>query len=700
MIQASIDDDNKVDETTVQWAREALQRRRKEMRQQKEDLIASYRQDVMARDSVSLTSAASPTHPMIERGKMILAETEAQSDILIRYASFQNSINTTPTSTPQQQTIAPNLPIESSPYSWDEDVECEEVGSSDNDELLTEDEARAKLQELIATMNRNRRDDDVMDLSENTLTIKSFDPSSMNTAKVAVQRKVKLDEALAAAAAESRLISSFKALPLPSGAEVKHNIFAPTQAFQGKQIMGGRTHDPTTDDNCKYAPSSLSGSSSFFRGVLDDSLSVRTSVTSHDDDDSFGAASSGVHMVRTEADKERAKQLMADRKMKKKQILDEVDRIVMGEDTMTPALIAESAAAAAAVTNGEASCDIMSVVVVEDPAKLLQDIAHLKAKLKQKKTDRLAILNDIVDIDLNAPFDRLIHGKVVGDEIKNIIDRLKKRVCGDIADYDSSRAHSSSQDTSSLSHKMSATSPPTTNLTPIFIRQQQWAKQREQKLLNARLQQEADAMNGITGVPQISDATQSWKRARELHDETLRRVAEEDAKKQQVREEKEKALREELVKETETENKEVEVAKALITNEADTEERRKRIESLARPRQVRAAFAASMESGSSKDEEHEQQHPPTDLPSKSKIVLSPQPKKKMTRAISIHDEGRTDLATTSAYSPSNLTSVEKKPEKFCGMNSFAEMSDKEFAKLIKSIGKGLSFKDVSSAFAP
>jgi len=694
MIQASIDDDNKVDETTVQWAREALQRRRKEMRQQKEDLIASYRQDVVARDSVSLTSAASPTHPMIERGKMILAETEAQSDILIRYASFQNSISTTPTSTPQQLTIAPNLPIESSPYSWEEDAECEEVGSSDDDELLTEDEARAKLQELIATMNRNRRDDDVMDLSENTLTIKSFDPSSMNTAKVAVQRKAKFDEALAAAAAESRLISSFKALPLPSGAEVKHNIFAPTQAFQGKQVMGGRTHDPTTDDNCNYAPSSLSGSSSFFRGVLDDSLSVLTSVTSHDDDDSFGAASSGVHMIRTETDKERAKQLMADRKTKKKQILDEVDRIVMGEDTMTPALIAESAAAAAG-TNGEASCDIMSVVVVEDPAKLLQDIAHLKAKLKQKKTDRLAILNDIVDIDLNAPFDRLIHGKVVGGEVKNIIDRLKKRVCGDIADYDSNRARSISQDTSSLSHKMSATSPPTTNLTPIFVRQQQWAKQREQKLLNARLQQEADAMNGITGVPQISDATQSWKRARESHDETLRRVAEEDAKKQQVREEKEKALREELVKATETENKEVEVAKALITNEADTEERRKRIESLARPRQVRAAFAASMESCSSKDEEHEQQHPLSDLPSKSKIFLSPKPKKKMTRAISIHDEGRADLATSSEYLPSNLTSVEKKPEKFCGMNSFAEMSDKEFAKLIKSIGKGLSVKDGS-----
>jgi chemotaxis protein histidine kinase CheA len=334
-------------------------------------------------------------------------------------------------------------------------------------------------------------------------------------------------------------------------------------------------------------------------------------------------------------------------------------------------------------------------VVVEDPSKLLQDIAHLKAKLKQKKTDRLAILNDIVDIDLNAPFDRLIPGTVVGDEIWCIIDRLKKRVCGGgIADYDSNHA-CSRRETSNLPHKLSASSLPTTNnLTPIFIRQQLWAKQREQKLLNARLQQEADAMDGITGVPQISDATQSWKRARESHDETLRRVAEEDAKKQQVREAKEKALREELAKETE--NKEVEVAaKTLIINEADNEERRKRIELLARPRQVRATFAASMESCSSKDEEYEQQHPPMDLPSKSKIFLSPKPKKKkqMTRAIlSVHDEGRTDLASSSEYPPSNPTSVEKTPDKFCGMNSFAEMSDKEFAKLIKNIGKGQVIK--------
>jgi hypothetical protein len=695
MSQASIEeDDNKVDGTTVQWAREALQRRRKEMRQQKEDLIASYKQDVVARDSVSLNSnAASPTHSMIERGKMILAETEARSEILSRYASFQNSILTTPTSTPQHHTIASNLPIQS-PYSLEEgDVACEEVGSSDDEEILTEDEARAQLQELIATINHNRGGDDGLEQSENnTITIKNFDPSSMNTAKVAAQRKAKFDEALAAAAAESQLMTSFKALPLPSGAEVKHNIFAPTQAFQGKQVMGGRDvkYGPTTNDNnCNYAPSTLSESSSFRGGALDDSLSVLTSATSHDDDDSYGAASSGVLIVRTEADKERAKQLMADRKMKKKQILDEVDRIVMGGDANTPALFAESTAAVG--TNGaEASCDIMSVVV-EDPSKLLQDIAHLKAKLKQKKTDRLAILNDIVDIDLNAPFDRLIPGTVVGDEIWCIIDRLKKRVCGGIADYDSNHAYSSN-----LPHKLSASSlsKTTNNLTPIFIRQQQWAKQREQKLLNARLQQEADAMDGITGVPQISDATQSWKRARESHDESLRRVAEEDAKKHQAREAKEKALREELAKETENKEVEVAAAKTLITNEADNEERRKRIELLARPRQVRAAFAASMESCSSKDEEYEQhQHPPMDLPSKSKIFLSPKPKKKkkkqMTRAIlSVHDEGRTDLASSSEYPPSNLTSAEKKPDKFCGMNSFAEMSDKEFAKLIKNIGKG------------
>ena len=74
-----------------------------------------------------------------------------------------------------------------------------------------------------------------------------------------------------------------------------------------------------------------------------------------------------------------------------------------------------------------------SVEIVEDPLKLLHDISQLKARIKQKKIQRLEILNDIVEIDLAAPFDRLI-SRNAGVEIRCIIDRLKKRVYGAVSD--------------------------------------------------------------------------------------------------------------------------------------------------------------------------------------------------------------------------------------------------------------------------
>ncbi len=67
--------------------------------------------------------------------------------------------------------------------------------------------------------------------------IASFDPSLMNAAKRDALQKTKLDEDedVAVAKEEARLMTSFRALPL-LGTEVRNNIFASTQAFQGKQI--------------------------------------------------------------------------------------------------------------------------------------------------------------------------------------------------------------------------------------------------------------------------------------------------------------------------------------------------------------------------------------------------------------------------------------------------------------------------------
>ena len=43
-------------------------------------------------------------------------------------------------------------------------------------------------------------------------------------------------------------------------------------------------------------------------------------------------------------------------------------------------------------------------------------------------------MNDIVDIDLNALFDRLLPCET-GDDTRHIIDRLKNQVCGNVNDF-------------------------------------------------------------------------------------------------------------------------------------------------------------------------------------------------------------------------------------------------------------------------
>ena len=288
--------------------------------------------------------------------------------------------------------------------------------------------------------------------------------------------------------------------------------------------------------------------------------------------------------------------------MKKRQILGAINRIVMEE--MQPASIEE---------DGGAVPD-EGFDVVEDPSKLLQDIAQLKAKLKQKKTQRLAVLNDIVDIDLNAPFDRLLSGDA-GVEMRCIIDRLKERVCGVnvVDDFQIVHAVGKRVDESHIRAPQRGS---------VFVRQLEWAKQREQKLFTARLQQEANAMDGITGMPQVSHTTQSWKRARDSHDETLRRVAEEESMKRQHREAKEKALAELKDKEIEELQKQANAKVKSMKTEVDKEEQMKRIESLSRPQQTREVLA-NVEPCTDNVEEHQQPC----LTSKSKVYLSPKPQK-------------------------------------------------------------------------
>ena len=678
---------NEVDKT-IQWARESIQRRRSELAEKKKSLVAKYKEDLAVGNSGnSSSSTTTDVHSMLERGRALLASAEAHSAILGQYASSGKTEGVRPhdeaesdqnediiesvhqaeddnienagesTANSPQQRI-PDLPVEAPDWE-DSCVEndwqpSEDDGNEELQELLREGEARARLDELSATVRRQGDDlpkhDAEIDETP-TKRISSFDPSQLSAAKRAAIKRIQWEEEIAAAEEEARLLTSFKALPLPGGAEVKSNLFGSTHAFQGKQI-GSVQKLVRRDSMCNQLNDTSSSVLSTWGGASSfDGMSLATSRTSHNDSFSFSA-------YENEADRERAKQLRAEKKMKKRQLLDAVNQRIMEDDTVQSS--AEIDDAFTVYTEG-------GTCIIEDPSKLRQDIAKLQAKLKQKKTQRLATLNDIVDIDLNALFDRL-HSGESGDDMKHIIDRLKSQVCGSVNDF-----HIMLPPAGSAKQNGFEMSPP--KRQSLYRRQEEWAKQRERKLFDARIHLEAEAMDGITGRPELSQASRSWRKAKESHDENLLKFAEEEERKHREKEAKEKAEDEIRIKEqAELQRQE----KTVKREQVNKEEQSKRLEQLSQPRQIREK-SINLDSMSEMAVCSEHQPAQTSV---AKIFLTP---KRKSSDDDVRYKPKERALAKKAFDV--ISSDQKKAEEFCGMNSFSEMTDKEFSKLVRRISR-------------
>jgi len=764
---------------TIQWARESLQRRRKELQAKKKSLVASYKQSSSSCNDNDASYSQQPTSQqqqqqdandvtaMLERGRALLAEAEAHSEILGRYASPSSNTNedeeddsstphsstrddfmsrflqdtnhdnndndehqldSTNNSTPhnnddENDRMIPSLPVEMP--AWDQEFSggSELVGNTNNNndelqELLREGEARARLDELIANVRRQGDDKryatELLDAHNNntpTKKIATFDPSSMHAARRAELKKMKLDEEIAAAEEEARALSSFKALPLPGGVQVKNNPFASTRSFEMKQVgsveklvhrdskLNGHQHNKSQQND-----ESSSVCSTFGSGTEESMLVTTTRTGSNYNNNNHTINTSFTNCSESyanEVDRERAKQLRTEKKMKKKQLLDAVNQSIMAED-MNESLV-----------EGDEDDDVQSTTtshanegcydVVEDPSKLRQDIARLEAKLKQKKTQRLAILNDIVDIDLDAPFERLLSSGTSGsgsgddnDGIRRIIDRMKKQVCGSVNDFQDINSINLREDDEMSSYEQQQH---THTRASLFERQEEWARQREQKLFEARLQSEANAMQGITGRPQLSHAARSWKKAKESHDTTLKRCAEIEERKQQEKEAREKATNELKMKELEELQRQANLAKlnksssSIKSDYVNKEEQMKRLEMLSKPRQTREP---QHQHGSSELDNigggTGQQKTTSEIfggsptkPNKQKPSKPFFSKSVDNRVVkTVHDV----LSSSTAMGTSTNDDVKERPDGlFHGKHSFSDMSDKEFAKLVRRIEK-------------
>lgn len=660
--------DDEVDQT-IQWARESLKRRRSELNRKKQEFNSS--------SEVTSATTAVDVNSILERGRALLKQAEAHSESLGQYvervpgnnedqhnndnfmAKFLQSTDKSNDLVGSNATHFASIPVEKPCWSHrhhDEDYR-EQLDSAqdthpeedDNDlvELLKEGEARVRLDNLIATIRR-QGDNPISSEVERSLSpvrrVSDFDPDELRAAKRAVIKKIKLEEAVARAEKEARNMSNFKALPLPGGVEVQHDIFAPTLAFQGKhagiELVCNGTR--STEFRDFSSSRSLGGFESF------DRMSVATSCTSIDGPLNLSFAN--------EEDKEKAIQLRQAKKAKKKKLLDSVNRTIaaeMGE------LIDDDVSVACSVRSAQSHVEYL-----EDPSKLRQQIARLEVKLKRKKSQRSATLNDIVDIDLNSIFERLL-SEDADEDAHKIVDRLKRKVCGNIEDGILIEDLHPQLPQLGEHHTWNEDNYYTT--TPVlFKRQENWIQQREQKLVEARLRLEAEEMSDITGQPRLSHTKDSWKKAKNAHDEALKRVAEKEARRQVDKAEHERLEYEAKMKEAQDLTKRSNGQTKPIRIEVNKEEQMKRLEKLSQPRQVR--LDSSLEEIRHHGGNHnlsyiEQNSDPSDTPygvgntNKKSIKKAPKPV----------------VSSTSNY-------VE-----FSGKR-FSEMDDKEFKRIVKRIG--------------
>lgn len=710
---------------TIQWARESLQRRRSELLEKKNELSASYSSNV---DLSQDDSSPQTVHQMLERGHALLAEVEAHSEILGQY-TCNTKLDQTPIDRRYHTAVSPHISNETTNDSYaindkvtsqgqnevgfmsrflletihiekthlDNNVNCSkgdrfkflsnipterpvwdnnrEVGNmlqsdtvrcqsisnveysnenhADLGVLLQEGEARARLDELIATIRRQGDDPSKLlerDVMSAAKQVSSFDPSAMKAAKRAALKEVKRAEAAAAAEVEARKLSSFKALPLPGGVHVENNLYAPTQSFKGKQA-GTVERLLRQDTKCEQFNDSSPSMSGNFGGF--DGISVVISQASNVT--SFTCCGAG-----NEEDKKRAEQVHAEKGRRKRQLLNKVNQAIL-EDM------------AADIEEDDASIIYDEEDIVEDVSTLHQHIARLEAKLRRKKFQRSATLNDIVDIDLNALFETLLRGEV-GDGARKLVSRLKERVCVNILDdglsdktqnhiHELNRNAAGGNDENKHQRKRS-----------LFRRHEDWVKERERKRSDARSHLEEEAMSVITGIPELAHAKQSWRKAKEAHDEALKKIAEEEKIRSNEKEAKEKLANEMKLKEiTELQNQARSKLRS-IKSDANKEDQMKHLALLSRPRQSmddsNVIRKESLVMGIDKDSR----------------VLTRQQSKLPSKA-NYFDPYKTAGKATGNTPPDTFSSSQSNGHSVFPGKRFSDMDDMEFKKMIKRIGK-------------
>jgi len=522
--------------------------------------------------------------------------------------------------------------------------------------LMQESAARAKLDEIIAS-SRRRGDKNIykhIDIEANismgklklpkcsieTQLPPPFDPNKMRGAQRAAIKAAKRADAEAVADAETMARTNFKARPLPGGVWVQNDPYAPTQSAMEKRVQTQQNNEqgnqPKSKQRIPRGPIRMDASALLGRSQQGPGKIINSevqSVGSHalvsSDTDISNALQCDLQQTHQKGNNEmtlKKERRQAERKARRKLFFDAVAVSIPENE--------EDSIEANPSDNGD-----------QDISTLQWQIARMEADLKRKRIQCETTLDDIddedslfdeVDKELVTVAEQSVSSKQPSDDGKTLIfspfaeediDSGFDQMMGGPDGVNGDRANGDDS---------------------LYRRHEKWLEALERKRNEARLKKEEETMKSITGKPEIASAKESWLKAKEAHDAKERKVRAAEEEKSRVREEKDRMLQELKAKEINLMQKQAMKKRRAIKSHASKQKQVESLDKLSRPRN------------------------PKVVPCKNKYEIEISKENSVDGNIVAEETNRSGTAGHENN---------QKPE-MC----FADMDDKEFARVMKSLG--------------
>lgn len=475
-----------------------------------------------------------------------------------------------------------------------------------------------------------------------------FDPNQLKGAKRSALKAAARAEEEAAAEADAREKTLFKARPLPQGGCVHNDPYALTKAAMGKRV----SQIFEDDRELSLARQGSKGAIRMDASVLLESrriASLQKVNTPVIEKSRCGRSDASPTRKRRQVSSRNPVQ--AEKVLNAQKILDSVDEsIFLQEDT-----------------NEEEEMDWDSDDDVLAISELQHRIARMEAELRHKQElskERAARIED-----LSEPL-------VAGNDALDFKERKKSQMDFDGFGCDAqATCENLSVDSVEEFAEVASSESLQAEDVSLFKRHEKWVERRRRKLEEVRLQKADEAMRDVTGRPQLDGTKESWLKAKAAHNEAARRAREEQERRRKEREEREARFHDQKLKEMADIQEQARKKKKLLKSKVNKNKQIEAVEKLSRPKK----------SEGSKIDDPGTKEPLHDGSNNKTINHLQDAGDSMGEEQKGHKGNESQVNDIRSSSPEKIHAETQGKQNGVDV-SFAEMNDKEFAKMLKTLG--------------